>query len=497
VSISLANKDESCRRAFAEWVAAANGMVGKAILPHIDETPQSRIADIFDRTDEERNLCGQAVILKDGRRGQIVTVAMSRNPSYDSRAAYFRQHGQKLSKGISECVMLSLPAAFGALKRAQDRGKVDCAPLEKPESSRNTTLGLPQQIGDNESDDISPEALSRRLRSTLKWHLRDDGYASQEEGCSSNVFRRPPTKSLTRSFAKIISGGSYEVKAFVDSDKERAYMDSGSLSDTVTAQDDGYASQEEGLDSDVSQQEALSALKALYSFRGKPDSEGQYQDGLMEETRADEDTASWTWFFEVIDQATFNLLIDISRFQEVIDQEGLDYLTDIAKKRMFGNLIEQNHAIDPTTVWQLFETLQAAERQAETAIANDDSEGGRYSRIDYIPRADEEQTESIFGLSDRRGNSTALSVPHGHSRRFDHRSPRNRRRISAVDFFDADPLEMASEGGRVRGDGHALDVKCVSVITSLCSQDNIETVEGFQFSGGAAVRADAVMADMA
>jgi hypothetical protein len=143
----VANKDESCRGAFAEWVAAAHGMVGKAILPHIDETPQSRIADIFDRTDEERNLCGQAVILKDGRRGQIVTVAMSRNPSYDSRAAYFRQHGKKLSKGISECVMLSLPAAFGALKRAQDRGKVDCAPLEKPESSRDTTMGFRNKTG--------------------------------------------------------------------------------------------------------------------------------------------------------------------------------------------------------------------------------------------------------------------------------------------------------------------------------------------------------------
>ena len=71
-------------------MAAANGVLGKVIqLPAVVETPQSRLADIFNRTKEERDLCGQAVILRDGRRGQIVTVAMSSNEDQSFKVAFY------------------------------------------------------------------------------------------------------------------------------------------------------------------------------------------------------------------------------------------------------------------------------------------------------------------------------------------------------------------------------------------------------------------------
>jgi hypothetical protein len=59
-------KDTKKRDAFIEWVAAANGLGGKVFPPAIVETPQSQKADIFNRSEKERNICGQTVILKDG-----------------------------------------------------------------------------------------------------------------------------------------------------------------------------------------------------------------------------------------------------------------------------------------------------------------------------------------------------------------------------------------------------------------------------------------------
>ena len=123
VFTGISAKNPREREAFVEWVAAANGRVNEVISPATDETPQSRSADIFNRTKEERNLCGQAVILRDGKRGQVVTVAMSSMEGYDSKVAFFRQSGNKLSKGISDCVMLRLSTAFEALKRAQKHGQ--------------------------------------------------------------------------------------------------------------------------------------------------------------------------------------------------------------------------------------------------------------------------------------------------------------------------------------------------------------------------------------
>ena len=67
-------KNVSRRGAFVEWVAAANGL-GKVFPKAVVETPDSRRADVFNRSEEERDICGQTVILKDGRCGQIVTVA--------------------------------------------------------------------------------------------------------------------------------------------------------------------------------------------------------------------------------------------------------------------------------------------------------------------------------------------------------------------------------------------------------------------------------------
>jgi hypothetical protein len=132
--IGMASVNVKYREAFTEWVAAANGTLEKVVpIPAVVETPHSRIADIFNRTKEELDLCGQAIILRDGRRGQVVTVARSSNEDQCFKVAFFREQGKKLSKGIVECEMVPMPAAFMALKRAQDHIKED---------EYSTTLGI-------------------------------------------------------------------------------------------------------------------------------------------------------------------------------------------------------------------------------------------------------------------------------------------------------------------------------------------------------------------
>jgi hypothetical protein len=112
-------KNVSHRDAFAEWVVAANGSWGELLPKAVVETPDSRRADIFNRTEEERNICGQAVILKDGRCGQIVTVAKLADGK--EHFAFFRQRGNRASKGIDNCEPLRLKTAFAALTRAQEK----------------------------------------------------------------------------------------------------------------------------------------------------------------------------------------------------------------------------------------------------------------------------------------------------------------------------------------------------------------------------------------
>ncbi len=60
-------KNASRRDAFVEWVVAANGLWRETLPGAVVEMSESRKADIFNRTDKERNICGQSVILKDGR----------------------------------------------------------------------------------------------------------------------------------------------------------------------------------------------------------------------------------------------------------------------------------------------------------------------------------------------------------------------------------------------------------------------------------------------
>ena len=120
-------KNPTRRDAFAEWVAAANGSWEKVLPKAVVETSDSRRADVFNRNDKERSICGQAVILKDGRCGQIVTVAKLADGG--ENFAFFRQQGKRSSKGIDNCEPLRLKTAFAALTRAQEqRNRRTCLP---------------------------------------------------------------------------------------------------------------------------------------------------------------------------------------------------------------------------------------------------------------------------------------------------------------------------------------------------------------------------------
>jgi hypothetical protein len=131
-------------------VAAANGLGEKVLTRAVIETPESRRADIFNRTEEERNICGQTVILKDGRCGIIVTVA--KLAGRKDNVAFFRQQGKRTSKGIDNCETLRLTKAFEALKRAQEKRKTNIPTstvptLEESDDDFSETVPI-TEIGD-------------------------------------------------------------------------------------------------------------------------------------------------------------------------------------------------------------------------------------------------------------------------------------------------------------------------------------------------------------
>jgi hypothetical protein len=243
-------KNPKEREAFVEWVAAANGRVNEVIPPATDETPQSRSADIFNRTKEERNLCRQAVILRDGKRGQVVTVAMSSIEGYDSKVAFFRQSGNKLSKGINDCVMLRLSTAFEALKRAQKHGQHITIPLDED-------MGQHAAEEDWEGQDLTAGSpvvdLSEEI-TVLKWNLRDDGYASQEEAI------RHPRTSLKGLKVRLITSESKDANRLHGNNEVEAVL----ISDDENVSD----GEGPGERDDNAHSEAMAAFHALHTFQG-------------------------------------------------------------------------------------------------------------------------------------------------------------------------------------------------------------------------------------
>ena len=194
------------------------------------------------------------MILRDGTRGQVVTVAMSSIEGFDSKVAFFRQSGNKLSKGISDCVMIRLSTAFGALKRAQKHGQHITTSLDED-------MGQHAAEEDWEGQDSTARSpvvdLSEEI-TALRWHLRDDGYASQEEGRRIIRHPRASPKSLKVRLITCESKdanrlhGNYEVEAVLLSDDEN-------VSDV---EGPGQADEAEKKD-DYAQSEAMAAFRAL------------------------------------------------------------------------------------------------------------------------------------------------------------------------------------------------------------------------------------------
>ena len=219
-------KNASRRDAFVEWVAAANGLWREILPGAVVETSESRKADIFNRTDKERNICGQAVILKDGRCGQIVTVAKLGDGK--ENVAFFRQRGNRSSKGIDNCESLRLKTAFAALKRAQEqRNSKTCLPgtyaaaVDESDDDLSETITMAEH-DDSDAGGDGDETHAANVKRPRNWRDSEEEVAGEEEEESFEGQNALPPGDDEGLLIRIVAPASEEAEPGGDGDETHA-----------------------------------------------------------------------------------------------------------------------------------------------------------------------------------------------------------------------------------------------------------------------------------